>query len=188
MSDELLDVVDDNDNVIVQELRTVVHQRGLQHRGVHVFLFTREGRLLIQQRSKDRAASPSLLDGSVSEHVQAGEDYLRAAIRGMREELGLEAIDIQHIVTFKMNYGPNDNEISQLFLGIVNPAIVQFDPIEIEKINYIRLVELLEQMGTAEDAFCYWFVQIIQWATGKPSKLNIITIQEDIQLPWLPIK
>jgi isopentenyldiphosphate isomerase len=188
MSDELLDVVDDDDNVAGQELRTVVHQRGLQHRGVHVFLFTREGRLLIQQRSKDRAASPSLLDCSVSEHVKADEAYMSAAIRGIREELGLEGIDIQPIVTFKMNYGPNDNEISRLFQGFINPTLVKFYPVEVEKIAYISLIELLEQMGKAEDAFCSWFVQIIQWAIGNPSKLSILKIHEDVHLPWLPIK
>jgi 16S rRNA (adenine1518-N6/adenine1519-N6)-dimethyltransferase len=188
MPNEVLDVVNDQDIVIGRELRTVVHRRGLQHRGVHVFLFTREGRLLIQQRSKDRAASPSLLDGSVSEHVQAGEDYMTAAIRGMREELGLEGIDIQPIVTFRMNYGPNDNEISRLFLGTVEPAIVQFNPVEIEKITYLGLVELLERMGTAEDDFCSWFVQIIRWAIGRPSELSILKIHENVHLPWLPIK
>ncbi len=188
MSDELLDVVDDDDNVTGQELRSVVHQRGLQHRGVHVFLFTRKGRLLVQQRSKDRAASPSLLDGSVSEHVQAGEDYVAAAIRGMREELGLEGIDIQPIVTFKMNYGPNDNEISRLFQGFIDPMLVQFDPVEIEKITYISLVELLERMETAEGTFCYWFLQIIKWAIGKPSELSILKINKNVHLPWLPIK
>ena len=188
MSDELLDIVDDDDNVAGQELRTVVHQRGLQHRGVHVFLFTQEGRLLIQQRSKDRAVSPSLLDGSVSEHVQAGEDYTSAAIRGIREELGLVRINIQPIVTFKMNYGPNDNEISQLFQGSINPTLVKFDSVEIEKITYISLIELLEQMGKAEEAFCSWFVQIIHWAIGNPSELSILKIHDEVHLPWIPIK
>ena len=185
MSDELLDVVDDNDKVNSQELRTVVHKRGLQHRGVHVFLFTREGRLLIQQRSKDRATSPSLLDCSVSEHVQAGEDYLTAAQRGMKEELGLKGTQVREIVTFRMNYGPHDNEISRLFQGSVDPALVQFDRGEIEGIYYFNLVDLLEQMKAHEEAFCKWFVQIIRWAIGQPSALNVLMIQEDVRRTWL---
>ena len=54
MSDELFDVVDEEDKVIGQETRSIVHQRGLWHRGVHVLLFTHEGKLLVQQRSRDR--------------------------------------------------------------------------------------------------------------------------------------
>jgi len=81
MSDELFDIVNDDDLVIGQETRSIVHQRGLWHRGAHVFLFTSGGKLLVQQRSKDRAHSPLMLDCSVSEHVKAGEDYYTAAIQ-----------------------------------------------------------------------------------------------------------
>jgi isopentenyldiphosphate isomerase len=90
MAEELLDIVDDNDIVLGREPRSTVHKVGLQHRGVHVFLFTTDGKMLVQKRSADRASSPSMLDCSVSEHVKAGESYREAAIRGMKEELGLE--------------------------------------------------------------------------------------------------
>jgi len=187
MPDELLDVVNDDDLVIGREMRSVVHRRGLQHRGVHVFLFSHDGRLLVQRRSKDRAASPSLLDCSVSEHVQAGEDYMTAAFRGMKEELGLKAAEIREIVSFRMNYGPNDNEISRIFQGFISPVLVHFDPVEIEGIAYYSLDELLERMEAGEEAFCTWFVQIISWAIGKPSELNVLKINNNVRLPWLPI-
>ena len=88
MPDELFDVVNEEDIVIGQEMRSVVHQRGLWHRGVHVLLFTREGKLLVQQRSKDRLHAPLALDCSVSEHVKAGEDYYTAAMRGLERRNG----------------------------------------------------------------------------------------------------
>ena len=182
MSDEFLDVVNDDDVVTGRDLRSVVHQRGLQHRGVHIFLFTRGGQLLVQRRSKDRAASPSLLDCSVSEHVQAGEDYMTAAARGLKEELSLEEIDLQPIVTFRMNYGPNDNEISQLFQGFVDPERVQFDPVEIEKVAYHTFAELLDWMTTKEADFCRWFVQIVRWAFDEPSELCVLKIHKDVGL------
>jgi isopentenyldiphosphate isomerase len=186
MPDELLDIVNDEDVVTGRNLRSVVHQRGLQHRGAHVFLFTSEGRLLVQRRSKDRAASPSLLDCSISEHVQAGEDYLAAAKRGMKEEMGLDESDLQPVVTFAMNYGPNDNEISQLFQGSVDPAAVQFDPVEVEQVAFYSMAKLLERMRTEEAAFCAWFLQIVRWAVNEPSQLRVLKIHPGIQLPWLP--
>ena len=88
MSDELLDVIDQDDRVIQQELRSKVHQSDLWHRGVHVFLFASDAELLIQKRSKDRAAFPSAWDWSVSEHVKAGESYSDAALRGMGKKWG----------------------------------------------------------------------------------------------------
>jgi len=173
MPDELFDVVDEQDYVVGQEMRSVVHQRGLWHRGVHVFLFTREGKLLVQQRSKDRVHAPLALDCSVSEHVKAGEDYYTAAVRGLKEEMGVEGIEIEPLVKFKMNYGPNDNEISELYQGIVDPSVVRFDPVEIERIDCYSLPELQKLMGSEKHNLSYWFEQILQWYLGEPSAVQV---------------
>jgi isopentenyl-diphosphate Delta-isomerase len=169
MPDELLDIVNDEDIITGQEMRSAVHQLGLQHRGVHVFLFTSDGRMLVQKRSADRAASPSALDCSVSEHVKAGESYLEAAMRGMREEMGVEGIEVKQLVRFRMNYGVNDNEISTLYEGMVHPADVKFDPVEIEAIHYFSLDELWDMVNGGKVKFCGWFVELLNWYAGKPS-------------------
>jgi isopentenyl-diphosphate delta-isomerase type 1 len=172
--DELLDIVNDEDIVTGQEMRSTVHQLGLQHRGVHVFLFTQARELLIQKRSKDRAQYPSAWDCSVSEHVKAGESSYDAAMRGMSEELGLTGIKIQPIVKFKMTYGPNDNEISTIYRGVVDPADVKFDPVEIEKVEYIDLEELNNQMDTTAKTFCSWFIQMVRWSQRQDSELQVL--------------
>jgi isopentenyl-diphosphate delta-isomerase len=174
MTDELLDIVNDKDIVTGQEMRSTVHQLGLQHRGVHVFLFTQDGKMLVQKRSADRAASPSALDCSVSEHVKAGESYLNAATRGMKEEMGVDEIEVKPLVKFRMNYGVNDNEISSLYEGLVDPEKVRFDPIEIEEINYYSLDELQEMIKEGNPKFCSWFVELLNWYLGKPTKMSLI--------------
>lgn len=174
MPDEMFDIVDENDTVLGQEKRSVVHQRGLWHRGVHVFLFTNEGKLLVQLRSKDRVHAPLALDCSVSEHVKAGEDYHQAAIRGLKEELDVDEIALEPLVKFKMNYGPNDNEISEIYKGIVDPVKVNFDPVEIDSIDYYSLTELQEMLGDENHNCSYWFEQILQWYLGNPSALYIL--------------
>ena len=172
--DELLDIVNDDDVITGQEMRSTVHKLGLQHRGAHVFLFTRAGKMLVQKRSADRAASPSMLDCSVSEHVKAGESYFDAALRGMKEEMGVDGIEIEPLVTFRMNYGINDNEISRLFKGIVDPETVNFDPVEIEEINYYSVNELQEMIKDGDPKFCSWFIEILNWYAGNPSKLSVL--------------
>jgi len=174
MPDELFDVINEDDQVTGQAMRSVVHQLGLWHRGVHVFLFTKDGKLLVQQRSKDRIHAPLALDCSVSEHVKAGEKYSDAAIRGLAEELGLKHVAIQPLIKFRMNYGPNDNEISVLFRGTVDGSQVRFDPVEIERIEYYSLIDLQELMETDPAAFSYWFEQILLWVLGKPSEMVIL--------------
>ena len=172
--DELLDIVNDQDIVIDQQMRSTVHRLGLLHRGVHVFLYTQDGKLLVQKRSADRAASPSALDCSVSEHAKAGETYLEAAMRGMKEEMGVEGIEIRPIVRISMMYGPNDNEISTIYEGTIDPALVRFDPGEIEEVNYYRTSELTEMINAGSSKFCEWFVEILKWYSGEPSKLTVL--------------
>ena len=155
-------------------MRSTVHQLGLQHRGVHVFLFTPDGKMLVQKRSADRAASPSMLDCSISEHVKAGESYLDAAIRGMKEEMGVDGIKVKPLVKFRMNYGVNDNEISTLYEGMVDPANVKFDPVEIEEIYYLSMDELQTMANEGRVAFCGWFVELLNWYLGKPAKMSLV--------------
>jgi len=169
--DELLDIVNDEDIVTGQEMRSTIHQLGSQHRGVHVFLFTSDGKMLVQKRSADRTAFPSTLDCSVSEHVKAGESYLDAAVRGMKEEMGVEGIKIKPLVKFRMNYGVNDNEISTLYEGVVDPAKVKFDPIEIEEINYYSTHELQDMINEGKVKFCGWFLELLNWYSEKPSRM-----------------
>jgi isopentenyldiphosphate isomerase len=174
MPDEPFDLIDENDRVIGQETRTVVHQRGLWHRGAHVLLFDRAGRLLVQQRSGKKSQSPLTLDCSVSEHVQAGEEYYEAAVRGLSEELGVEGIEIQPLVKFKMNYSPDDNEISMIFKGTVDSEWIRFDPEEIECVDAYTLEELGTLLEQKPGMFSYWFGQILLWFMGKPSALQIM--------------
>lgn len=175
MTDELLDIVNDDDMVVNQQMRSTVHQLGLQHRGAHVFLFTRDTKILIQKRSADRAASPSLLDCSVSEHVKADESYLGAAQRGIKEELGMDRIELKALAKFRMNYGVNDNEISVLYEGVVDPMQVQFDPIEIESIQYASMDEVNEMMKNQPEIFCGWFVELWNLYLNGKGKMKIIS-------------
>jgi isopentenyldiphosphate isomerase len=174
MTDELLDIVNDEDMVIAQEMRSIIHRLGLQHRGVHVFLVTPDGRLLVQLRSRHRETFPLALDCSVSEHVKAGEDYQHAANRGLAEELGVYGVNTHAVVKFSMVYGPNDFEICLLYEGIVNPAQVRIDPLEVDGVAYYHLDALDRLIQDRQVVFSGWFVQLIQWYLGKPSQMNIL--------------
>jgi len=174
MADELLDIVNDNDEVTGQAMRSVVHQQGLQHRGVHVFLFNEEGDMLIQKRSADRANSPSLLDCSVSEHVKAGESYLEAAVRGLREEMGVEGIDLTLRGKIQMEYGVNDNEISVIYEGRLNGKSVQFDPVEIAEVKYMSMDEIQTGIVNDTSSYCRWFVELMNWYFGRTANLKVM--------------
>jgi 16S rRNA (adenine1518-N6/adenine1519-N6)-dimethyltransferase len=87
---EMFDVVDEHNAVIGQEQRSVVHAKGLRHRAVHVFIFDRKGNLYLQKRSHLKDVHPRAWDSSASGHLDVGESYADAALRELREELGIE--------------------------------------------------------------------------------------------------
>lgn len=170
--DELLDVVTAEDAVSGQAMRSVVHQQGLLHRGVHVFLFNEHDEMLIQKRGADRNNSPLLLDCSVSEHVKAGESYLEAAARGMKEEMGVEGIEIRRIGKIQMEYGLNDHEISEIYEGRLEGRQVRFDPGEIAEVGFMSLDAIRAGMTGENEKYCYWFVELMKWYFGQGANLK----------------
>jgi isopentenyldiphosphate isomerase len=91
MSEEIFDIVNEQDEVIDRLPRRVVHRDGHKHRAVHVLVFGRDGRLFLQKRSMTKDTFPGAWDSSASGHLDAGEDYDACAARELREELGLVA-------------------------------------------------------------------------------------------------
>ena len=146
MTEEYLDVVNEDNKVIGQEKRRIVHQSGLWHRGVHVFLFTPERRLLVQRRSRAQDTFPNALDCSVSEHLRVGESYREGAVRGLSEELGIDGVRLSRLLRLKMAYGPGDNMINELYEGVCEDQALTIDHHEIEHIATYTLPELEEMM------------------------------------------
>ena len=75
MTEEMFDVVDEQDRVIGQAPRSEVHAKKLLHRAVHIFVFNSEGKLLIHRRSATKDEYPLCYTSSASGHVSAGETY-----------------------------------------------------------------------------------------------------------------
>jgi isopentenyldiphosphate isomerase len=90
MSEEIFDVVNEQDQVIGQRSRHEVHRLGLMHRAVHVLVFKADGQVFLQKRSMSKDRQPGLWDSSASGHLDSGESYDHCALRELGEELGLK--------------------------------------------------------------------------------------------------
>lgn len=102
--DELIDVLDaDGAKTGETVLKSVAHQKGIFHQTVHVWFFTSDGRILLQQRGKHKKIFPLLWDVSVAGHIGAGELVETAAVREIEEEIGLSVTknDLEKIGVFK---------------------------------------------------------------------------------------
>ncbi len=169
---ELLYIVSEDDKVIGARDRKMVHSSELWHRGVHVLLYRSDGMILLQMRSKTKDKFPSHYDLSVSEHVAYGEEYEQAAIRGLKEELGIE-IPIQEIAYLKMCYGPQDNMVTKVYRAVYDD-IIHANSDETEGLEYIQEDQLKEMLGD-DTQFAPWTREILKFSLGLEHGLELLS-------------
>ena len=90
MSDELLEIIDEHENVLGIERRPTIHKKGLLHKEVYIIFYNKKGEIFFQKRSSAKDTNPGLLTVSASGHVEPEHDYLESAIREVKEETGLK--------------------------------------------------------------------------------------------------
>jgi isopentenyldiphosphate isomerase len=95
-----MDIVDEDDRVIGRDTRRNVHDAYAIHRGVHVFVVSSEGKILIQRRTTKKDYYPGFFDISVGAQVQSGESYEGAASRELHEELGCHTGPLRPIAKY----------------------------------------------------------------------------------------
>ncbi len=100
MSNEILEIVNEKDEVIGTESREKIHQRGLLHREVHVWFITPNREIIFQHRAKTKDTYPDLLDSTVGGHVGLGMSYEETAIKECKEETGVN-LSKGDIITLK---------------------------------------------------------------------------------------
>ncbi len=121
--DELLDILNSNGQKTGKTaLKSTAHKEGLYHATVHVWVYTSDRKVLLQQRGFNKETYPGYWDVSVAGHIHAGESIEKAAIREVKEEIGLNiTIDQLEKITVKKGErihanGIVDREFYHIFL------------------------------------------------------------------------
>lgn len=137
-----LNVVDEMGNIIGEDTRENIHNKGLLHRQVHVWIFTPKGEIIFQHRAKDKDTNPDLLDTSVAGHVEIGSDYETDAIKEISEETGISADknQLKYVETIRSNrFDPKT--------GTTNNVIKKFYTYRFDgKVSDLR-IEKIEAVG-----------------------------------------
>ncbi len=153
--DELVDILDSKGNPTGKTtLKSEAHRKGLFHPTVHIWFFTSDGKLLIQQRGKHKGTHPLLWDVSVAGHVGAGEEIELSALREVKEEIGLDISksDLEKIGDFKSvqkHHGRlSDCEFHHAFICELKVPItsLQKQETEVEALDLISMDLFLEEL------------------------------------------
>ncbi|MDA8089492.1 MAG: NUDIX domain-containing protein [Nitrospiraceae bacterium] len=145
MPEELLEIVNEQGVVTGVAPRSKIHGNpALIHRVAHVLVFNRKGEILLQKRSMNKDVAPGRWDTSVGGHVDPGESPEAAAIREMKEELGVEAaLDFLH--SYKHS-NPYETELVYTFRAVIESGF-DFNREEIEEIRFWSLDEITNTAG-----------------------------------------
>lgn len=140
-------------------LKSEAHQRGLFHPTVHLWLYTRDGRILFQKRGQIKKTFPGLWDVSVSGHVSAGEAIVDAVIRETSEEIGLKigASELQPVTIHKSKHvhrkDLRDFEFHHCFAAELKQPLnrLRKENEEVEELKLISLIQFAnEVLGLAD--------------------------------------
>jgi isopentenyldiphosphate isomerase len=130
-------------------LKSDIHTKGYYHNTAHVWLYTKEGYVLLAQRAATKLICPLLWDVSVAGHVDSGETIEHAAIREVMEEIGLTLTtsQLQKIGVFEcfQSYqnGLIDNEFHHTFISELKTDIKNLIP-DKNEVETVKLVGLSE--------------------------------------------
>ena len=120
---EMLILVDAKDRMIGSGEKLMVHEQGLLHRAFSIFVFNNDGRLMLQNRARDKYHSPGLWTNTCCGHPRPGEDTLAAAHRRLLEEMGFDC-ELKEMKTISYcSDVQNDlieHEYNHIFVGVFN--------------------------------------------------------------------
>ena len=164
--EEIFDICDQDDQVIGQAPRSVVHREKLLHRAAHIFVFNRNGQLLVQVRSATKDEFPLCYTSSASGHLSAGEDYLESAQRELAEEIGITAP-----LTFVAKFPACEDfawEHTTLYRA-ESDATPQPDPGEVSGLLWFTLPDLLRHLSEFPEKFSPPFRKLVEWYANIPN-------------------
>ena len=162
--EEMVVLINENDEVKGLMEKMQAHKTGLLHRAFSVFLFNNQGEMLLQKRAAHKYHSPNQWTNAVCSHPRDGETYKDAALRRMKEELGIEVeIDHKFFFIYKADVGDGlwEHELDHVFVGNYQGEF-QLNPEEVSEVRYISQENLEKEMTENPANFTEWFKIILK--------------------------
>ncbi len=145
--DEFFDIVDEQDRVIGRALRSSCHGNPkLIHRAVHVLVFDRMGRLLLQKRPLHKDVQPGRWDTSVGGHLEVGEDYYQGGLREMAEELGIVGRPLEFLYRYRHGNAMETEYVTSWWLRYDGSVLYNTD--ELDGVAFYAPDRIDEMLGT----------------------------------------
>ena len=167
--EDLVELVDHAGRVIGHAARATVHHRETpRHRAFSVYLSDADGRVLLTRRALTKVTWPGVWSNSCCGHPRPGETDVAAIQRRVREELGVDVINIEVLLP-DFGYSATDprglveNERCPVYrAAIVDPAILRPDPDEVMDYQWLSWPDLITTVERTPGLLSPWAVAQVQ--------------------------
>lgn len=156
MQKEVIAEIDWNDNVIAVHPKEKLKEKMFPHRVSLVIPKTKEGKLILCRRAKDKHPFPDTWCCAIGGKVLAGESYEAAARRETQEEVG-RPLDVKHVTSFA--YDKEDYKaIFAVFTAPMETDGLKLDPSEIQYLQAFTLEEVNQLIRKNPNEFAATFL------------------------------
>lgn len=131
---------------------------GVLHRAFSLFLFNKNGELLLQQRSAEKRLWPLFWSNSCCSHPRKGESLELAAQRRLSEELNAAAeLEFVYKFSYQAEFGSvgSENEMCSVFFGRLDSNVIANDS-EIAATRFISAQDLSAELAKNPQSFTPW--------------------------------
>lgn len=149
------------DGVLQPVEKLAVHQRGLRHKAVSVFVMDGNN-VLIQRRALSKYHTPGLWANTCCTHPHWDEAPNDCAIRRLEDELGI--IETTPVFRTQLEYradvggGLIEHEVVDLFVAKAdaNTLALTLNPDEVMEVRWVDIYDLAAQVLRHPDEFTPW--------------------------------
>jgi isopentenyl-diphosphate Delta-isomerase len=152
-------LVDAEDREVGSMEKLRAHHEGVLHRAFSVFVFDRDGRLLLQRRAEHKYHSGGLWSNSCCGHPRPGEAVHLAARRRLEEEMGFTC-ELREVSAFRyraeVGGGLVEHEFDHVFVGEFDGTVAA-SPDEVAEWRWIGAAEVEAERSRHPERFTPWF-------------------------------
>ena len=177
--EERVVLVDESDAEVGTAEKLRAHVEGRLHRAISVFVVDDGGRLLLQRRAAGKYHSGGQWTNTCCSHPRPGEPAPDAAVRRLREEMGIGARlrpAFRFVYRADVGGGLVEHEYDHVFVGRHDGADPRPDPDEVDGWRWASLDELRAELRDSPERFTPWFRMVMD-SPEMLEKLGLATAE-----------
>jgi isopentenyl-diphosphate delta-isomerase len=164
MLGEWVVLVDEQDSVLGYMEKMEAHEKGLLHRAFSLFVFNKQGDMLLQRRAWGKYHSGGLWTNACCSHPRPNELVLAAATRRVQEEMGFEctpSFGFTFLYKAKLDKQLTEHELDHVLYSVYE-GVVSPNPEEVCEWKYAPISAIREELMLSPESYTEWFKLVFE--------------------------